>query len=159
MPEVELCDVAWAAGVFDQGGYVRERNRTLYLRMWFPLVKAKAERFKRIVGVGKVYGPYRRGRLFAWQYELTGRAKVSSTIGMLHPYLTRPCRYEGLIDARGGSQLGETSSFLIEEAQNPVGSPLTMPNASTSEACAERVRAGPAEGGPHESYMESSYLA
>ena len=27
------CNLAWAAGVFDYGGYIKEKNRTLYLRV------------------------------------------------------------------------------------------------------------------------------
>ena len=112
IPEVQITDIAWAAGVFDYGGYVKDKNRTLYLRVSFPFAEAKARRFKETLGVGKVYGPYKRGRRWLeWQYELTGRANVSGVIAMLYPYMTRPCRYERLLDPTGSS-LREASSYL-----------------------------------------------
>ena len=114
MTEVAAFNTAWAAGVFDHGGYVREKNRTLYLRVSFPFDGAKAMRFRDTLGVGKVYGPYRRGRRLEWQYELTGRANVFKVLVMLYPYLTRPCRYDGLLD-RTGSSVREASSFLLTE--------------------------------------------
>ena len=114
MPEIIDTIIAWAAGVFDHGGYVTQKNRTLYLRVSFPFDRAKAIRFRETVGLGKVYGPYRRGKKLEWQYELTGRANVSKVLVMLYPYLTRPCRYEGLLDSRGSS-FREASSYLLKE--------------------------------------------
>ena len=92
MTEVAACNTAWAAGVFEQGGYVKEKNRTLYLRVTFTFERAKILCFREILGVGKVYGPYRRGRRLDWQYELTGRTNVFKVLVMLYPYLIRPCR-------------------------------------------------------------------
>lgn len=106
--------IAWAAGVFDHGGYVREKNRTLFLRVSFPFDRVKAMRFREILGVGKIYGPYKRGKRLEWQYELTGRAKVVKTLATLYLYLTRPCRYEGLLGSTGSS-LKEASSYLPKE--------------------------------------------
>lgn len=120
MPEVAGTDLAWAAGVFDHGGYIKPKNRTLYLRVGFPMDRIRAFRFQEIIGAGKIYGPYRRrGRAgHEWQYELTGRDNVRRVLGVLRPYLARPCRYDGLLDTGGGSPLGETSSSLLEEAQS-----------------------------------------
>jgi hypothetical protein len=114
MTEVAAFNTAWAAGVFDHGGYVKGKNRTLYLRVPFPFDGPKAMRFRETLGIGKVYGPYRRGRRLEWQYELTGRAHVFKVLVMLYPYLTRPCRYEGLLDSTGSS-VREASSYLYKE--------------------------------------------
>lgn len=114
---VEQTNVAWAAGIFDYGAYVKERNRTLYLRIWFAFVDdPKAARFRRIMTAGKIYGPYRRGGRLQWQYELTGRARVCRAIGMLRPYLTNPSGFDRLFPM-GEAPLEMASSSLIEEAQ------------------------------------------
>ena len=90
-------NTAWAAGVLDYGGYFKEKNRTIYLRVRFPYERARAMRFVEVIGVGKLYGPYKLGRGRLWRYELTGRAKVSRVIARLHSHLTQPSRFNRLV--------------------------------------------------------------
>ncbi len=116
MSEELTTDLAWAAGVFDHGGYIKQKNRTLYLRVTFLFEGLKAARFQAVLGIGKLYGPYKRGggRTLQWVYELTGREKVARVLARLYPYLTKPCRYQGLLD-QGGSSIKEASSYLYKE--------------------------------------------
>jgi hypothetical protein len=97
MPDVAELNMAWAAGVLDYGGHVIAKNRTLYLRVKFPYEYPRAMRFKEVIGVGTLYGPYRLGMGRLWRYELTGRANVSRLIVRLRSYLTQPSRFSGHI--------------------------------------------------------------
>lgn len=120
MPEVQA-DLAWAAGVLDYGGYVKEKNRTLYLRVKFPYDRGQGMRFKEVISAGKLYGPYRLERGLIWRYELTGRANISRVIGRLRSYLTQPSRFDGLVieevpSREASADLG-FPLILIEEAQ------------------------------------------
>ena len=119
MPEEQMLNIAWAAGVYDYGGYVKAKNRTLYMRANFPIDRARADRFRDIIGEGRVYGPYRWRKGLRWQYELTGRAKVSRAIGLLRPYLTHPTQYDDLLQPRGSSGR-DASSYSYEEAGQSV---------------------------------------
>jgi hypothetical protein len=124
MPEVY--EIAWAAGVFDHGGYIKEKNRTLYMRVQFPIDRARAYRFRDIIRSGKVYGPYRSQIGLLWRYELTGRGAVSQAVGLLRPYLTHPTRYDELLLRRGSGNRG-ASSHLNEEASGSFISQWALP--------------------------------
>lgn len=119
MDDVHVTDLAWAAGVFDHGGYVIAKNRTLYLRVRFPFDRVQAMRFSRILGVGKLYGPYRRSNALVYQYELTGRGKVGKVIEMLRPYLTFSDRFERLLEPIGSSEREASSYLSLKEEAEP----------------------------------------
>ena len=113
MPEVY--EIAWAAGVFDHGASIKERNRTVYLRINFPFSRDQAVRLQFILGLGKVYMRRFRNRPQQPQYELTGRRNVAQVMAVLYPYLTRPCGYERFLNPERGSSTAASSS--VQEAR------------------------------------------
>jgi hypothetical protein len=69
MTDIEL---AWAAGFFEGDGSacVRHQRGGTYARASAGQMDRRVlDRFQRIVGIGKVYGPYKDGRYFDYRAE------------------------------------------------------------------------------------------
>jgi len=98
-------ELAWAAGVFDHGGYIRPTSRTLRLRVPFPFWEVKARRFASALGIGRICPPYKtKGKpkgMVTWTYELTGSANIKGVVEMLRLYLTDPSYFDTLLATKG----------------------------------------------------------
>jgi hypothetical protein len=121
IPDIEL---AWAAGFFDGEGcaglYVHRPRRgkeRLYAHIQVEQAhKEVLDRFLAAVGVGKIYGPYQRGRTHGhlgdkqiWKYTAYGSKKAQRIFDLLSPFLgsvkrdqladlVGQCRQEALFD-------------------------------------------------------------
>ena len=83
-------DIAWAAGLFEGEGHVR-------LMKGYPVAAITSihidllERFRDIIGFGKVYGPYgpyRARQNVFWRYDAHGHEYVQALVAKLWHELT-----------------------------------------------------------------------
>lgn len=92
---VDREELAWAAGFFDGEGNTNAFLRTTLARdVWVVQLAVSQihidtlERFKRSVGLGRIYGPYKRAAQDIYTFKVSGFEKVQAIIAMLWPWLT-----------------------------------------------------------------------
>lgn len=107
--EIDPLEVAWAAGFFDGEGSVFVRNTARHkggtTGKLYPLTTVEMGvsqvriepiiRFHRIVGIGKIGGPYgglRPGRSAYFRWNTAGRPSVFRVAQLLWPMLSLPKR-------------------------------------------------------------------
>ena len=100
------CEFAWAAGFFDGEGYICARrgerrksdpSRITYTQIILDIAQKDRrvlDRFAQIMGVGRVYGPYRNGLAggnatrCAFRYMLTKSSHVQDVVAKMRPWLS-----------------------------------------------------------------------
>lgn len=82
-------ELAWAAGFFDGEGCTgRSSKRALGMRVSVSQRRIEPlERFRQVVGVGRIYGP---GTRQCYQWVACSHSDVVTTIARLWPYLSLP---------------------------------------------------------------------
>lgn len=89
-------ELSWAAGFFDGEGYsyAQKSAKRSFLSLSVSQVDPRPlHRFWEAVGVGKVYGPYRKAANPNWKHQYMYRATGDSAIAvmeLLWPYLSEP---------------------------------------------------------------------
>lgn len=86
--------LAWAAGFFDGEGHTRQGGKSkapLNLTISQALSPALLEKFRQVVGVGVIYGPYvhraRPSQKEFWVYNANGFEEVQHCVSVLWPWL------------------------------------------------------------------------
>lgn len=99
-------DLAWAAGFFEGEGCVRaaqdKQNKSLWEgRTYFDVSQSDREmldRFQRIFGCGKVYGPYSKpNRLPYYRFFVVNFEQVQMLVILLWPWLSQRRRAQATL--------------------------------------------------------------
>ena len=99
-------NLAWAAGFFDGEAYIgyiiRHRGRQLAVSI-AQVERSPLDRFSKVVGKGKVYGPYsHRNKKHRDYYQSTCNGKdVITVVEKLCPFLCRPKKKQADIAIKG----------------------------------------------------------
>ena len=80
-------ELAWAAGFFDGEGSVYTTKQPQILACVYQNTPEPLERFREVVGFGKIYGPYQTATMprYYWQVGTFGEAQ--QTFVLLYPYI------------------------------------------------------------------------
>jgi len=100
-------ELAWAAGFYDGEGSMSctSNNGHLYTRIQFSIgqkdyngcVDERLERFKAVIGVGKIYVKALRGReTNQHQFLIMKTLDIRKAIGLLWPYLSIPKKRQAI---------------------------------------------------------------
>lgn len=87
-------ELAWAAGFFDGEGHTGQSGRALIMAIGQSSSPFTLNRFRRAVGDGTVYGPYKRGdtRELVYRWQTKNASVVKRVAARLLPFLSPPKR-------------------------------------------------------------------